>query len=99
MELKYRVLGKVNNAFILRGLHFASGLNIDFSVSENELAFVKERCNIKEVKELKPKVATQSPAIPNVKKESRNDKPRTSESARSESKSSTKIPVVDKRGN
>ena len=99
MEFKYRVLGKVNNAFILRGLHFACGVSIDFAVNENELAFVKERCDIKEVKELKPKVDTQSPAIPNVKKESQNDKPRASESARNEIKSSTKIPVADKRGN
>ena len=95
MEFKYRVLGKVNNAFILRGLHFTNGYNIDFCVNENELAFVKERCEVKEVKELKPKVATQSPTIPSVKKESQNDKPRTSESARSESKRSTKVFVAN----
>ena len=97
MELKYRVLGKVNNAFILRGLHFASGFNIDFCVSGDELAFVKERCDIKEVKELKPKVAPQSPAIPTVEKESQNDKPRASTSTRSESKGATKLPVATKR--
>lgn len=73
MELKYRVLGKVNNAFILRGLHFASGFNIDVSVTEEELSFVKERCNIKEIKDLKQKTITQSPVVPKVKKETLNN--------------------------
>jgi hypothetical protein len=97
MELQYRVLGKVNNAFILRGLHFASGFNIDFCVTAEELPFVKERCEIKEVKEMKPKVAPQSPAIPNAVKESQNDKPRASTSSRSESANTAKVPVVTKR--
>lgn len=97
MELQYRVLGKVNNAFVLRGLHFANGFNIDVYVSGNELAFVKERCDIKEVKEVKPKVALQSPAIPIVEKESQNDKPRASTSTRSESKGATKLSVATNR--
>lgn len=97
MELKYRVLGKVNNSFILRGLHFASGRTIDFSVTEKELPFVKERCEIEEVNELKTKSTSQSPAIPKAVKESQNDKPRASTSARSETANSTKIPVATKR--
>ena len=52
MELQYRVLGKVNNAFILRGLHFASERPIDFCVKESELGFVKQRCDIAELKVL-----------------------------------------------
>ena len=97
MELQYRVLGKVNNAFILRGLHFASGFNIDFSVTADELPFVKERCEIKEVRELKTQSTPQSPAIPKAVKESQNDKPRASTSTRSESKGATKLPVATKR--
>ena len=99
MELQYRVLGKVNNAFILRGLHFASGFNIDFSVTADELPFVKERCEIKEVREMKPQVDTQSPAIPKAVKESQNDKPRASTSSRSESANTAKVPMATKRRN
>ena len=98
MGLRYRVFGKINNSFILRGLHFESGREIDFVVSESELAFVKERCDITEVKELKPNVNTKTPKSQNVAKESQNDKPRTSTSATSKTASNAKIPVVAKRG-
>ena len=44
MGLKYRVKGKVEYAFILRGIHFASGMSIDLTLNENELNFIKDRC-------------------------------------------------------
>jgi hypothetical protein len=96
MELQYRVLGKVNNAFILRGLHFANERTIDFVVKESELEFVKQRCDIADIKVLSN---DQSPAIPKAVKESKNDKPRASTSSRSESTNTAKVPVVTKRGN
>lgn len=49
MAFKYRVKGKVERAFIIRGLHFDVGSQIDFYVTEKELEFVKERCQIAEL--------------------------------------------------
>ena len=49
MAFKYRVKGKVERAFIIRGLHFDVGSEIDFYVTEKELEFVKERCQIAEL--------------------------------------------------
>ena len=46
MNFKYRVKGKVSGAFILRGLHFAVGDDINFDVSDKELEFVKAHCNL-----------------------------------------------------
>lgn len=55
MELKYIVKGIVKNSFIIRGLHFPIGSDIELRVSENELNFIKERCeynfNIKTINE------------------------------------------------
>lgn len=49
MAFKYRVKGKVERAFIVRGLHFDVGSEIDFYVTEKEIEFVKERCKIVEL--------------------------------------------------
>lgn len=49
MAFKYRVKGKVEKAFIVRGLHFDVGSEIDFYITEKELEFVKERCQIVEL--------------------------------------------------
>lgn len=49
MIFKYRVKGKVESAFILRGLHFAVSSDIDFCIKENELQFIKDRCRIEEL--------------------------------------------------
>ena len=49
MAFKYRVKGKVEQAFIIRGLHFDVGSDIDFYITEKELEFVKERCKIAEL--------------------------------------------------
>lgn len=52
MEFKYRVIGKVNNSFILRGLHFAIGSNIDFVIYESEFEFIKAHCQCKNITHL-----------------------------------------------
>ena len=56
MKLEYRIKGKVQKSFILRGLTFRIGEDIDFVVYGNELDFVKERCSISELKDLNKKV-------------------------------------------
>lgn len=56
MKLEYRIKGKVQKSFILRGLAFRIGEDIDFVVYENELAFVKERCDVSELIDLNKKV-------------------------------------------
>lgn len=54
MLFKYRVKGKVNNRFVLRGLLFNIGFPIDFCVSESELDFVKAHIDVKEIIDLDP---------------------------------------------
>ena len=49
MELKYRVKGIVERAFILRGAYFPIGNTIDIYVAENELEFVKGKCKVEKV--------------------------------------------------
>lgn len=44
MQFKYRVKGKVEQAFILRGRYNGVGTDIDLLLFGNELEFVKERC-------------------------------------------------------
>lgn len=55
MKLKYRVKGKVESAFILRGLHFAVDSEIDVCIYESELQFVQGRCNVSELINLQDK--------------------------------------------
>lgn len=73
MELQYRVFGKVNKAFILRGMHFGYGFNFDFCVTEEELQFVKERSDVKKIKDLQEKVSSKNPITLKVKKETLNN--------------------------
>ena len=69
MNLKYRVKGKVNSPFILRGLHFDVNSDMDFSISENELQFVQERVSNCEVIDLEKKaVETPKPVLEFVAK-------------------------------
>ena len=48
MKFKYRIRGKANNSFILRGMLFTAGNEIDFAIGEGELEFVKDRVQIAE---------------------------------------------------
>ena len=64
MNYRYRVKGSAEKAFILRGMHFSVGGDIDTDILENELAFVKERCTLTEVVDRQAKTAPSQP-IPN----------------------------------
>ena len=49
MNFKYRVKGKVDQGFVLRGFYHKVGEPIDACIYEGELQFVKSRCNPVEV--------------------------------------------------
>lgn len=55
MEYRYRVVGKVSQPFILRGAHFLLGSKIEFYVTDSELDFVKERCELIRIDDLQKK--------------------------------------------
>ena len=64
MNYRYRVEGVAEKAFILRGMHFRIGREIETAILESELAFVKERCRLDKVVDLQAKTAPSQP-IPN----------------------------------
>ena len=49
MKYKYRVKGLIQKSFILRGIHFRVGENMDFYIYENQLEFIKERVKIEDL--------------------------------------------------
>ena len=64
MDYRYRVKGRAEKAFILRGMHFCIGGDIETVILESELAFVKERCRLDKVEDLQEKTVPSKP-IPN----------------------------------
>jgi hypothetical protein len=64
MDYRYRVKGSTEKAFILRGMHFRVGGEIDTYILESELAFVKERCKLDNIEDMKSNTAPSYP-IPN----------------------------------
>lgn len=61
MDYRYRVKGCTEKAFILRGMYFRVGGDIDIDILESELAFVKERCALTEVVDRQVKTAPSQP--------------------------------------
>lgn len=49
MNYRYRVQGRVEKPFILRGMFFGIGADIDNYITEKELVFVKERCALTKI--------------------------------------------------
>lgn len=60
MQYRYRVFGKVEQSFILRGAYFAIGSKIDFYILESELPFVKERCKLEAIEDLQKPTETEN---------------------------------------
>lgn len=58
MQYRYRVLGKVVQPFILRGAYFVKGSEIEFYITESELDFVKERCELEKIEDLQKATET-----------------------------------------
>lgn len=50
--IKYRFKGKVNSSFVIRGLVFQVGSDIDFGLTEKELEFVKAHCEAVDIIDL-----------------------------------------------
>lgn len=72
MNFKYRVKGKVNGAFILRGLHFEIDSVLDIYIRESELEFLKKRVSISELIDLSEKpVETPQPVLEETETESK----------------------------
>ena len=61
MNYRYRVEGCVEKAFILRGMHFRVGGDIDTLILESELSFVKERCRLDKFEDIQAKTAPSQP--------------------------------------
>ena len=74
MQYRYRVLGKVEQSFILRGAYFAIGSDIDFYIQESELPFVKERCKIDNIVDLQEKTEAEN-SVSNVAKSTTTKQP------------------------
>ena len=70
MQYRYRVEGKVEKVFILRGAYFPIGRTIEFYVTENELLFVKQNCTLSKVIDLceKPKATDSISTVATPKK-------------------------------
>ncbi|MBP3573860.1 MAG: hypothetical protein J6J71_04560 [Prevotella sp.] len=80
MEKRYRVKGVAEKAFILRGMYFRFGGTIETVILESELAFVKERCKLEKVEDMKAKTAPSQPIpnnSPNTPKGVKNELPKT----------------------
>lgn len=64
MKFKYRVKGLIRKPFILRSAYFGIGDNMDFYITESELKFVSERCEVAELIDLEQKpVETPEPVL------------------------------------
>ena len=70
MQYRYRVFGKVEHSFILRGAYFAVGSEFDFYITESELPFVKEMCKIDNIVDFEKPTETEN-SISNVAKQTK----------------------------
>lgn len=77
MQYRYRVVGKVVKPFILRGAYFVKGSEIKFYITESELDFVKERCELEEIEDLQKATETANPVSKSNKAQ---NKPSTAQS-------------------
>ena len=62
---RYSIQGKVTQAFILRGLFYATGKPIDTNITESEVELIKTHCEISKIVDLQNSTPK---AIPNNSK-------------------------------
>lgn len=93
MKFKYRFKGKVNSQFVLRGMLFKTGSNIDFCISENELEFVKKYCTVIDIIDREPKqvVETPEPVLEEKPKTETESKVKGAKNERQKSNSISKV--------
>lgn len=61
MNFRYRVKGRVEKSFILRGILFRIGAEVDNYITEQELRFVQEHCVLTEVVDTQSQANTTKP--------------------------------------
>ena len=93
MNYRYKVKGRVENPFILRGLDFNIGGTIDTVILESELAFVKERCRLEKVVDMQSKATNPQPLPTNSPTNSKGVKNELPKSTRGANKSANKAKV------
>lgn len=93
MDYRYRVKGCAEKAFILRGMHFRVGGEIDTVILESELAFVKERCRLDKVEDMQAKTAPSQPIPTNSTKTTKGVKNELPKSTSGTNKSANKAKV------
>ena len=91
MQYRYRVVGKVVQPFILRGAYFIKGSEIDFCITESELNFVKERCELEEVKDLQKATETTN-SVPKSKEAQKQGSTTQKEVAQSNTQPKAELP-------
>lgn len=61
MNYRYRVKGRTEKAFILRGMHFRIGKEVNDYITDKELHFVKEHCLLTEIVDLQAQKTASQP--------------------------------------
>lgn len=74
MQHRYKVEGKVEHSFILRGAFFGINDTINFYITESELEFVKERCKLDIIEDMQKSTETENSAL-NVAQSTEKQKP------------------------
>ena len=67
MNYRYRVKGRTEKAFILRGMYFRIGAEFNNQITESELPFVQSHCSVTEIVDLKAKTIASQPIPTNSK--------------------------------
>lgn len=93
MNYRYRVEGRIEKAFILRGMYFCIGGKINTLILERELPFVEAHCELNKVEELN--APSQPISIDSEKKKEVKNELSKPSSTTNKSKPSTKI-LLDK---
>ncbi len=65
---RYSIKGKVTQAFILRGLLYSTGKDIDTYINESEVELIKTHCKIAKLTDLQATANSTPKAIPNNSK-------------------------------
>lgn len=86
MDYRYRVKGAVEKAFILRGMHFRIGTDINAVITESELDFVKERCALADICDLSLPVEPIPSNSSKPKKGVSNEQPKSKRAGKTTSK-------------
>ena len=91
MNYRYKVKGYAEKAFILRGMHFRVGGDIETLILESELSFVKERCKLDKVEDLNAVPSQPLPVNSHIKPKGAKNEPSQSASRTSKVKNKATV--------